>query len=90
MRKLSAFLLSLFTIVGGNMNNLIYKSCVLLLTVLVMSSESLANSWTCHYADLTRNVLIFYPNEPARLPCKVYYTKPKENVMPRTLWNAEN
>jgi hypothetical protein len=35
-------------------------------------------------------VVIFYPNEPATLPCKVYYTKPKENVMPRTLWKAEH
>lgn len=72
------------------MKNLIYKSCVLLLTILVMPSESFANSWTCHYAELTRNVVIFYPNEPATLPCKVYYTKPNENVMPRTLWKAEN
>ncbi|MCU7805834.1 MAG: hypothetical protein KZQ96_21850 [Candidatus Thiodiazotropha sp. (ex Lucinoma borealis)] len=72
------------------MKHLICKSWVLLPTILMMPSESFANSWTCHYADLTRNVVIFYPNEPARLPCKVYYTKPKENVMPRTLWKAEN
>ncbi len=72
------------------MKNLIFKSLVSLLTFLVMPSESFANSWTCHYAELTRNVVIFYPNEPNTLPCKVYYTKPKENIMPRTLWKAEH
>ncbi|MEW8525216.1 MAG: hypothetical protein AB2552_19405 [Candidatus Thiodiazotropha endolucinida] len=72
------------------MKNLIYKSCALLLTILVMPSESFASSWTCQYSELTRNVVIFYPNEPASLPCKVYYTKPDENVMPRTLWKAKN
>lgn len=72
------------------MKNLIYKSWVIVLFILMVPSESFANSWTCHYAELTRNVVIFYPNEPARLPCKVYYTKPNENVMPRTLWKAEN
>jgi hypothetical protein len=34
-------------------------------------------------------VLIIYPNEPAKLPCKVYYAKPKENLIPRALWKAE-
>lgn len=72
------------------MKNLIYKSYALLLTIFVIPSESFSSSWTCHYSELTRNVVIFYPNEPAGLPCKVYYSKPKENVIPRTLWNAEN
>lgn len=72
------------------MKNHIYKSLVPLLTVLIMPSESFANSWSCHYAELTRNVVIFYPNAPTTLPCKVYYTKPKENIMPRTLWKAEH
>jgi hypothetical protein len=68
----------------------IYQSWLLLLPILMLPSGSFADSWTCSYAELTRNVVIFYPNEPAVLPCKVYYTKPKENVMPRTLWKAEN
>ncbi|MEW8011111.1 MAG: hypothetical protein AB2818_08725 [Candidatus Thiodiazotropha sp.] len=72
------------------MKNLVYKLWVLLLTIFMTPSDSFANSWTCHYAELTRNILIFHPNEPATLPCKVYYAKPKENVMPRTLWKAEN
>lgn len=72
------------------MKNLIYKLCIPLLTILMIQTESFASSWTCHFAELTRNVVIFYPNEPATLPCKVYYAKPKENVMPRTLWNAEH
>ena len=49
-----------------------------------------ADSWTCHKADLTRHVLAFYPEAPARLPCKVYYSKPRENVVPRALWDAES
>ena len=49
-----------------------------------------ANSWTCHKADLTRHLLSFYPKAPARLPCKVFYSKPKENVMPRALWESAN
>lgn len=72
------------------MNHLNYTSWVFLLMVLLMPSEILASSWTCHLAELTRNVVIFHPNAPTRLPCKVYYTKPKENLMPRTLWKAEN
>lgn len=66
------------------------KSWVYLLIFLGMTPESFANSWTCQYAELTRNVLIFYPNAPDQLPCKVYYTKPMENIMPRTLWKAKN
>ncbi len=72
------------------MTNLINKAWLFPLAILLMPSVSFANSWTCHYGELTRNVVIFYPNEPNKLPCKVYYTKPKENVMPRTLWKAEN
>jgi hypothetical protein len=58
------------------------------ITLLIIPSVSIADSWACHYQDLTRNVVIFYPNAPAKLPCKVYYTKPDENLMPRTLWRA--
>ncbi|MES9993885.1 MAG: hypothetical protein ABW098_18200 [Candidatus Thiodiazotropha sp.] len=72
------------------MKKQIHQSCLLLVSILLLPSASFADSWSCHYAELTRNVVIFYPNEPAVLPCKVYYTKPKENVMPRTLWKAEN
>jgi len=35
-------------------------------------------------------VLVFYPEEPALLPCEVFYSKPKENVVPRALWQAGN
>ncbi|MES9832096.1 MAG: hypothetical protein ABW139_07595 [Candidatus Thiodiazotropha sp. DIVDIV] len=72
------------------MKYFIYKPWVLLLTVFITPTDSFANSWTCNYAELTRHIVVFYPNEPSRLPCKVYYTKPNENVMPRTLWKAEN
>lgn len=49
-----------------------------------------ANSWSCLKADLTRQVLLFYPDAPALLPCKVFYSKPRENVIPRVLWESAN
>jgi hypothetical protein len=60
------------------------------LTILMMPSESYADSWTCQHDELTRKVLIDHPNEPAKLPCKVYQTMPDENIIPGTLWTAEN
>jgi len=62
--------------------------CLILLFGIV--SESPASSWTCQKTDLTRQVTIFYPNAPDRLPCEVYYSKPDENALPRALWQAEN
>jgi hypothetical protein len=58
--------------------------------LLTAASGASAESWTCHKADLTRHVLVFYPQAPAALPCKVFYTKPNENVVPRPLWEADN
>lgn len=55
-----------------------------------MLSDTMADTWTCHQGDLTRHVLAFYPEAPARLPCQVFYSKPKENVMPRALWKASH
>jgi hypothetical protein len=49
-----------------------------------------ASSWTCQQAGLTRQVLVFYREAPALLPCEVIYAKPDENAMPRALWKAEN
>jgi hypothetical protein len=72
------------------MKNLTCNLSILLLTGFISPSDSFADSWICHYAELTRNVVIFYPNSTSTLPCKVYYTKPDENVMPRTLWKAEH
>ena len=72
------------------MRHLISKSWGLLLATLIMPHESFADSWTCHYQELTRSVTIFYPSAPSKLPCKVYYAKPNENVIPRTLWKAEH
>ena len=63
---------------------------VCLLVMLSLASEAFARAWTCHKAELTREVIIFYPEAPARLPCKVFYAKPNENVMPRALWEAKN
>jgi hypothetical protein len=67
-----------------------FGSPVCLLVFLGLAAEASAGSWTCHKAELTREVVIFYPEAPARLPCKVFYAKPKENVLPRALWEAEN
>jgi hypothetical protein len=60
------------------------------MVVLGLASEVSASSWTCHKGEFTREVVILYPEAPARLPCKVFYAKPNENVLPRALWEAKN
>lgn len=47
-------------------------------------------SWACKQGDLTREVLVIYPEAPALLPCRVFYSKPDENVVPRVIWEARN
>ena len=54
------------------------------------AADALADSWTCQQEDLTRHVVVYYPQSPARLPCEVFYSKPQENVVPRALWKAAN
>jgi hypothetical protein len=71
------------------MKYLKFSSPVLLLVFLGLVSELSASTWTCQKAGLTREVIIFYPEAPALLPCKVFYSKPNENVMPRALWEAK-
>jgi hypothetical protein len=61
-----------------------------LLVFLVLTSDVFASSWTCRNAGLSRQVVVSYPDAPARLPCKVFYSKPDENVLPRVLWEAVN
>ena len=63
---------------------------VYLLVILGLASEVSASSWTCQQAEITREVIVSYPNAPARLPCKVFYAKPGQNVLPRTLWEANH
>jgi hypothetical protein len=65
-------------------------SPVCLLVFLGVASEVSASSWTCEKAEFTREVVVFYPEAPARLPCRVFYAKPNEDVLPRALWEAEN
>lgn len=65
-------------------------SHVCLLVSLGLASEVSASSWTCQNDGFVRDVVIFYPEAPARLPCKVFYAKPGENVLPRALWEAKN
>jgi len=72
------------------MKYLIFGHTLCLLVFLGPASEVSASSWTCRKADLTRQVVVFYPEAPARLPCKVFYAKPKEDVLPRALWEARN
>ena len=55
-----------------------------------MAGEAPADSWTCRQGDLTREVVVYYPDAPAPLPCEVFYSKPQENVVPRALWKAAN
>lgn len=68
--------------------NLLFTLCLLVFPG--MASEVTASSWTCQKAALTRDVVVFYPDAPARLPCKVFYSKPKENILPHALWEAQN
>lgn len=63
---------------------------VCLLVLLGLASEVSAGSWTCQQSGLTRHVVVFYPEAPAQLPCKVFYSRPEENVLPRALWEATN
>jgi hypothetical protein len=72
------------------MKYLNFRSPVCLLVFLGLASEVTASSWTCQNAGLTRQVVVFYPDAPERLPCKVFYAKPKENVLPRALWESQN
>ena len=72
------------------MKYLKFGSNVCLLIFLGMASEVSASSWTCRKDGFTREVVVFYPEAPAQLPCKVFYAKPKENVLPHALWEAKN
>ena len=67
-----------------------FRLWALPMVFLALTSEGLASSWTCQNTHLTRNVTVFYPDAPAPLPCKVYYTKTTENALPRVLWKAQN
>ncbi|MDX1697908.1 MAG: hypothetical protein R3308_06440 [Thiohalobacterales bacterium] len=67
--------------------------CSALVSVLAFAGlvgEVSANSWTCQNAGFIRQVVIFYPDAPVQLPCKVFYAKPDENALPRALWEAKN
>jgi hypothetical protein len=71
------------------MNTLNSGFPVCLLVILGLAPEVSASSWTCQKADLVRQVVVIYQKAPARLPCKVFYAKPNENVLPRALWESE-
>lgn len=72
------------------MKYLNFESSACLLVFLGLASEVSASSWICQKGELTREVVVFYPEAPARLPCKVFYSKSKENVLPRALWESKN
>lgn len=72
------------------MKYLNFRTSVSLLVFLGLASDVSSSSWICQKAEFTREVVVFYPEAPARLPCKVFYAKPKENVIPRALWEAQN
>jgi hypothetical protein len=72
------------------MKYLNFRASVCLLVLSGFVSEVSASSWTCQKAEFTREVVVFYPDAPARLPCKVFYAKPRENVIPVALWEAKN
>lgn len=56
--------------------------------LLALAPAGAASSWTCHKGGLTRQVVVFYPDAPSPLPCRVFYSKPTEESMPRPLWNS--
>jgi hypothetical protein len=70
------------------MKYLDFRFPLCLLAFLGLASEVSASSWTCKQAGLTRQVVVFYPEAPVRLPCKVFYAKPDEDELPRALWEA--
>ncbi len=72
------------------MKYLNFRSPVCLLVFLGLALEVSASTWTCQNDGITRQVVVFYPNAPSRLPCKVFYAKPNENVLPRALWESIN
>ncbi|HYQ72386.1 MAG TPA: hypothetical protein VET88_10725 [Gammaproteobacteria bacterium] len=72
------------------MKYLISVSLALLFVFPGLASEVSADTWTCKNAGMTRQVVVYYPEAPARLPCKVFYAKPGDNVLPRALWEAKN
>lgn len=72
------------------MKHLNCGSLMCLSLFLGLTCEVSASSWTCQNAELTRHVVVFYPEAPSHLPCKVFYAKPNENVLPRALWEAKN
>lgn len=72
------------------MKRAIITTLTCLPALLTAAAGVSADSWTCRKADLSRQVLVYYPQAPSALPCKVFYTKPNENVVPRPLWEADN
>jgi hypothetical protein len=74
----------------NSIKQVIFQSPVWLLVFLGLAAEVSASSWTCHKGQLIREVVVFYPEAPAPVPCKVFYAKRNENVLPRALWEAKN
>ncbi len=72
------------------MKRSVFTAAVFLPWLLGTSSGVAADSWACNKTGLTRHVVVYYPDAPARLPCEVFYSKPQENVVPRALWEAAN
>ena len=71
------------------MKYLSFGSPMCMLVFLGLTSDVSASSWTCQKVEFTRQVIVFYPEAPSRLPCKVFYEKPNENVLPSALWEAK-
>lgn len=63
--------------------------CLFMFMGVAISSQGFASSWACRYADLVRQVDVVYPQASGAAPCMVVYRKPTENVLDRTLWDAQ-
>ena len=60
-----------------------------LISLLLVTTNTYAESWNCRHDDLVREVVINYP-EGGAVPCQVVYKKQTEGFEDQTLWTAEN
>lgn len=65
-----------------------WAAAICLLPGLASADLADNDSWTCRRDGIERQVTLYYPQAPSTLPCRVYYSKPDEHVMPRALWRA--
>lgn len=63
-------------------------SCLCLGAIGATAAYADGDAWYCRQGERVREVTIYYPQAPERVPCEVYYTKRDQKRMPRVLWSA--